>query len=731
MSFIDTDMLRPRTLIVGLLALFVGLSGAQEGYAQFNQRPLAIGDMAMVYTETGGQQEYYNQGPNHLELNQEFQDGLLRADALWIGAQNIDGADGESYDSRVVHIGPRTTGFGEYFPVEFSKTVRYEPPEVLVDGNETLKEDKAFENVDPSLPSDQMVELKAHTLLGVTLTKRIYAWQQDAHDDYHVQEYVLENTGHVGPDESGELSDQTAEGVYLHFQKRYTHQSRSAIPGQEWGANVMNDIVGDGQEDYDVDFAAQYTWNGASPGADMDPLGGPAWNDSPWFLEDGDDGGELTTTQFVGTVKLYAPDSPEKPRQPSMTGHIDADDDITSNNGAFNTEQMGEEYRFMSEAELPGRGNVPIGDGTHMYPHHADISDEDGDFTTVMGEQSPKLGKAGGYTSAFSYGPYDLAPGESVRIVIAEGVSGLSTEARVRIGQGFKQTASDPSDRTTTDAFAPIEYDANGDGTIDPDESIGKNEWVMTGKDSLFQTFERAIANFDQSSDGSGAITSYGIPQAPAPPSRFEVTSGVDQIQLEWERGSAPPGGYELYRARGRVMGQYAEAYQYEQIAELDGGTTQYTDDNVVRGAQYFYYIQAVGSENNDGTAMTPTGKPLKSSRYYTQTWDPASLKRGPGDSVADFKVVPNPYNIAADRDVRWDQQDRLGFLDVPGQCIIRIYTEMGELVETIRHEDGSGDEFWDHTTSDRQLVASGVYIAVIEDLETGEVAKKKFVIVR
>lgn len=730
MSSIDTDILRLRAFAVGILALLVGVIGADDAQAQFNQRPLAIGDMHMVYTETGGQQEYYNQGPNHLELNPEFQDGLLRADALWIGAKNVEGKDGESYDERVVHIGPRATGFGEFFPVEFSKTVRYEPPEVLVDGNETLKEDRTFENVDNSLPSDQMVELKAHTLLGVTMTKRIYAWSQDAHDNYHVQEYILENTGHAGPDEQGQLEGQTAEDVYLHFQKRYTHQERSSIPGQEWGANVMNDIVGDGQEDYDVDFAAQYTWNGNSPGADMDPLGGPAWNDSPWFLEEGDDGGELTTTQFVGTVKLYAPEVPEKPRQPSMTGHIDADDNITSGNGAFNTDQMQEEYQFMSTGELPGRGNVPLGDGSHMYPHHADIADEDGDFTTVMGEGDPKLGKAGGYTSAFSYGPYTLEPGESVRIVIAEGVASMSPEARVKIGQGFKETANG-GERGATDAFAPIEYDSDGDGTIDSDESMGKNEWVMTGRDSLFQTFERAIANFEQSSDGSGEITSFGIPEAPRPPSRFEVTSGVDEIQLSWEHPGTPANGFEIYRARGRIMGEYENEYQYEQIASVDGGTTEYVDSDVVRGAQYFYYIQAVGSENTDPTAMTPTGKPLKSNRYYTQTYDPASLKRGPGESVADFKIVPNPYNISADRDVRWDQQDRLGFLDIPGNCIIRIYTEMGELVETIRHEDGSGDEFWDHTTSDRQLVASGVYIAVVRNLDNGQVSKKKFVIVR
>lgn len=718
MKIFDTDVLCLRYLVAGTLPVFLFLFSALDANAQFNQKPLAVGSLHQVYTETGGQQEYWNGGPNHFQWPAIYQDGVLRADALWIGARNVTGADGEEYNQRVVHIGPRVTGFGEFFPTGFRKVVRYEPTEVYVDENLTLKEEIEYDEVDPSLPADQMVETRVNTLLGVTMTKRMYAWTQEYHDNYHVHEYILENTGHTSEEDDGTLADQTIEDVYLHFQKRYTMQERSAIPGNGWGANVMNDIVGDGMEDYDVDFAAQYTWMGNSQNAEMDPLGGPAWDDSPWFIEEGDDDGELTAYQFVGTVTLYADEatptegSPaDFPRQPSMTGHIDADDNITSANDAFNREQMRQEYDFMSTAR---------GEGPHMYPHHADVVDEDGNFTT--GEGDPQLGRAGGWTSAFSYGPYTLEPGESVRIVMAEGQSGLSKQAAVRIGQEFKATANGGG-RGATDAFAPIEYDANGDGEIDPDEEVmGKNEWFMTGRDSLFQTFERAIANYE---------SEYNIPDAPRPPQRFNVTSGVDEIELTWEMDENPPGGFEIYRSRDRLIGRYEDLYQYELIAELESDARQYIDDNVVRGADYYYYIQAVGNVNTDPTAMTPTGRPLKSNRYYTQTYDPANLKRGPGSTVSDFQVVPNPYNIAADREVRWDQEDQLGFLDVPGNCIIRIYTEMGELVETILHNDGSGDAFWDLTTSDRQVVASGLYIAVVEDVDTGEQATKKFVIIR
>ncbi|NIW43694.1 MAG: hypothetical protein GWN14_02525, partial [candidate division Zixibacteria bacterium] len=74
-------------------------------------------------------------------------------------------------------------------------------------------------------------------------------------------------------------------------------------------------------------------------------------------------------------------------------------------------------------------------------------------------------------------------------------------------------------------------------------------------------------------------------------------------------------------------------------------------------------------------------------------------------ETIADSRVVPNPYNLGSDKNVRWPgQQDRLGFLDIPGQCTIEIYTELGELVQEIDHTDGSGDAYWNLTTKANQV---------------------------
>jgi hypothetical protein len=73
--------------------------------------------------------------------------------------------------------------------------------------------------------------------------------------------------------------------------------------------------------------------------------------------------------------------------------------------------------------------------------------------------------------------------------------------------------------------------------------------------------------------------------------------------------------------------------------------------------------------------------------------------------------------------------------------CTIRIYTLAGELVQTIEHTDGDGDEPWgSRTLADYQVnrylqrVAPGIYIFHVESHvpgHEGESKLGKFVIIK
>ncbi len=125
----------------------------------------------------------------------------------------------------------------------------------------------------------------------------------------------------------------------------------------------------------------------------------------------------------------------------------------------------------------------------------------------------------------------------------------------------------------------------------------------------------------------------------------------------------------------------------------------------------------------------------LSSNRIYTQTYDPTyfKAKRKPGGTMLDIRIVPNPYSVVSDPSwLRFEgEPNKIAFLDIPGRCRIRIYTELGELIREIEHTNGSGDEYWDSYTSSRQIVVSGIYIVVFEDLFTGERAMRKLSVIR
>ena len=170
----------------------------------------------------------------------------------------------------------------------------------------------------------------------------------------------------------------------------------------------------------------------------------------------------------------------------------------------------------------------------------------------------------------------------------------------------------------------------------------------------------------------------------------------------------------------------------------LGAGETSFDDTGAVRGTDYYYYLVAVGetlpNDPNGLTGVPGGGVSLRSSRYLTQTYQPANLKRRPfgaTGTIDDVRVVPNPVNLGSDQSIRFTIEDEVAFFNIPGDCTIKIYSEIGELIQTIEHADGSGDEKWNLTTSARQLLVSGIYIAVVTDNETNAQVFRKFTVIR
>ena len=689
-------------------------TGLNELSAQYSIKWLNVGSFHSSYSEglVNREEEPWGNAPL-MWPSMDYHAGNSRAQAFWMGATNFTDENGTTFPHKIAHIGPRSGGDVQFFAVEQSITSKFDP-EITVDGAKSFEKYVFVNTMDPSMKPDRIMTVSNNSRIGITTVATMNAFSQEYHDDYHIIEYSFTNTGNVDGDEDIELSADL-EGVIFFFIHRYmVHDASSWIRGggAPWGKFTMNDAVGDGHEDYDVDFRAQYAWAGLNPdNTSFSSIGGPMmfphWASAGW-----DTTGRLAAGQMVGRVTIQSPDtygSGDTGSQPSTMGVMGSDDpNLTTDE--YNTTLMQIQYdNYMSPAKVGGG---------RIYPHHADDIEPDGNFDTPTNAPNIYDGvyDEGGWSVIEGHGPYNIPFGGTVNIVVADGVNGLSMKAKYDIGKLYKATGATP------DESAMLEYN----GT-----SMTKNQWALTAKDSLFKTFERALANH---------AAGYSIPQPPYPPESFAVTSGTDKITLSWVASSSGPSrtGWHVYRAKGTYNFPYVgEALAdhgglgHELIAELSGSATSYEDATAARGESYYYFIQAVGdAADNNGGALTPAGA-LKSNQHWTQTYLPASLKRAPGANLEAVRVVPNPYHVGATTDVRFSDRDKLAFLDVPGSCTIKIYTQLGELVETITHTDGSGDEYWDQTTSSRQVVASGLYIAHITDDATGDTAERKFVIIR
>ena len=108
-------------------------------------------------------------------------------------------------------------------------------------------------------------------------------------------------------------------------------------------------------------------------------------------------------------------------------------------------------------------------------------------------------------------------------------------------------------------------------------------------------------------------------------------------------------------------------------------------------------------------------------------------------NTTDDVLIVPNPYSSANSENVMNfpGNLDDIHFVNLPPYCTLKIYTATGDLIKTMEHTSGSGQEIWkDMRTDANQRPVSGVYILAVDnakDINNNPLPNRfyKFVIVR
>ena len=93
-------------------------------------------------------------------------------------------------------------------------------------------------------------------------------------------------------------------------------------------------------------------------------------------------------------------------------------------------------------------------------------------------------------------------------------------------------------------------------------------------------------------------------------------------------------------------------------------------------------------------------------------------------EEINDIKVVPNPYIVSSlyepeFGELRKEPLRQIQFINLPTECTIRIFTIDADLVKTLRHNSNSGNEHWDLRAEGGREIAPGIYIYIVETVET------------
>ncbi|MGE5847012.1 MAG: hypothetical protein ACM34O_09825, partial [Ignavibacteria bacterium] len=571
-----------------------GVQGTQSHVIKY----MSVSGLRSWFSNFGAEGEYFRRDRTTYVAQDQI-DGLLYtgeynnrmkgikiSKGLWIGTTNFDDpVTGITYPHKVVSCGPAAVYSGTEIiadenvgNVGIEMIAKFNHPTVLVDNNNSTALD--FEDEvdveDPALLPDRMLVNQFHTSIGVTVTRKILGFSQQYNDNYYIYEYTLKNTGII--DGTGEQKlNKTLTGVIFYLASRYSFAGESYngtgrgdwFPAaSSWGRNTIFDVVG--QDEVHTlpapnNFRAFFGYYGpcsttlfGSPASDFGLPGPNVQN--VWIL---------AGTQFGGMVVLHADTGPgntaDNRSQPFTTAFQGADATTNLTNtagGQYVESRMSQKYTNFMSAGHPGQtmaeqvGKDPL---TGMPTAYANTFGSD----------------PGGYLMGQGFGPYTLAPGDSVRIVVAEAIASISRAKNLEVARNWFQN-------NTAQFILP-------DGSSTTNRDVYKNAWVFTGRDSLFQTFRRAIDNYNRN---------YAIPQPPPPPDNFNVTSGGDRIQLSWSKSAESwPNfdGYRLFRAEGRFDTSFTKIFECNKSNVVNS----YDDKAALRGFNYYYYIQT----KDDGSA--------------------------------------------------------------------------------------------------------------------------------
>jgi hypothetical protein len=203
------------------------------------------------------------------------------------------------------------------------------------------------------------------------------------------------------------------------------------------------------------------------------------------------------------------------------------------------------------------------------------------------------------------------------------------------------------------------------------------------------------------------------------------ITSEPGQTTIDWPpipqsyrdpiTGLNDFSGYRVYRSTYFTIGPWALVADIKKdSATIVNGKVRYIDKGQPFGVGNYYCVTSYDAAGNESGKVNNTRFPIYPLRAPNEQFP------------KNVFVVPNPFRQHSGLSGT-GERFRMEFVGIPARCKIKIYTLVGDLVQEINHDDGSGSEAWGSIKRlDYQLnkwtlgVAPGVYLYRVQSLVTG-----------
>ena len=679
---------------------------------------------------------YISGDPNVVEMPRATIAQSSRGQGVWILA--VD----ETSDTLVSYSGPRNVT-NDVDPAPYD--IRQSSESILGDSSYPNIERSNYSQYHYSVESSEPVEIHnyryheytAHdtapeeiiisqwtTKTGIRVTRKSYAWGYPDYDDFIIQELIFENIG-----------SKILDPAYFSLMNAFTLNSM----GHQWG-----DAQGMEWSDWRVNRMPtqddMFFYTRADTFAADEPEYTDDYDDHIIFYQRDDD---WLGTNWDDTGQPYK-------LEVATRG-------ITSSSGGFFGQVQDQllTYQYVGMGVLDFSPNdpqytQPAGDSQPAYAkwwHSGNIDQYDFDdpnstqhtdsemFNMVVGHDEHDItktptGNPETGTHALVFGPYRIEPGQKAKLVIAF-VGGSAADW---LGEDEIIWSLKPE--------AKLE--------------------IKMGERSLFRNFERAKFAYENRFD------------LPDPPPDVKIWFGntrLGQVIVKWSddaEDALDPDyegdeakdvrGYRIYKSW--PPSHYWHYGPWEFIKEISLGDSNYYNSNTgiysyidsssYSGYNYYYSVHTFDSGHEhwydmNGNDLGPI-PPLESGITSPEQKNviaitPFQMSHAVYDSMSvPIRVVPNPYRLDYDDPLHMypDAADpyKLRFINLPKNCIIRIYSASGDLVFEKKHLNAqSAEESWrQETISFSGRVVSGIYFWVVESLDpasTGKIQKGTLAIVK